>query len=100
MISDDAIVKLNSKQRKIFERIFQNPIPSDIKWQQVESLIKGLGGQTSERGKTSGSRVGFELNGVVATFHKPHSGSDMNKGAVSSLREFLIKAGIYEKYEI
>ena len=48
------------------------------------------------RSKTqgSGSRVRILLNEVRAVFHEPHPQKETDKGAVKSVREFLIKAGV------
>lgn len=42
----------------------------------------------------SGSRVRTALNGVRAVFHRPHPQKETDKGAVKSLRRFLIEAGV------
>ncbi|MEG4391585.1 type II toxin-antitoxin system HicA family toxin [Microcoleus sp. BROC3] len=42
----------------------------------------------------SGSRVRILLNEVRAVFHEPHPQKETDKGAVKSVREFLIKAGV------
>jgi len=69
------------------EMIFKQPTQAGIKWQDVESLIIGLGGEI-EKGR-SGSRVGIYLNRKVSVFHRPHPGKEMDRGAVKSMREFL-----------
>lgn len=82
---------LNNKQRKVLELIFTNPIPSNILWKDIESLFIALGATVSQ-GK--GSRVRVKLNDVRAVFHEPHPQNETDKGAVKSVREFLIEAGI------
>jgi len=44
--------------------------------------------------EAEGSRVSIELNGVVATFHRPHPSPDTNKGTVTAVRKFLTSAGV------
>jgi hypothetical protein len=41
-----------------------------------------------------GSRVNVILNGVVASFHRPHPEKETDKGALRSVRCFLLTAGI------
>ncbi|WP_414623439.1 type II toxin-antitoxin system HicA family toxin [Calothrix sp. CCY 0018] len=41
-----------------------------------------------------GSRVRVKLKDVKAVFHEPHPEKETDKGAVKSVREFLLKAGI------
>ncbi len=41
-----------------------------------------------------GSKVRVSLNGVKAVFHNPHPERETNKGAIESVQEFLINAGV------
>lgn len=41
-----------------------------------------------------GSRIRVALNGVRAVFHRPHPRKEADKGAVKSVRRFLIEAEI------
>jgi hypothetical protein len=49
--------------------IFSTPTPANLAWRQIEALFVALGVQVIEG---RGSRVRFELNGVIATFHRLH----------------------------
>ena len=82
---------MNSKQKKVYERIFKNPVQSDIEWAEIEILLKSLGAKISEG---NGSRVRIELNGERAVFHRPHPERVTDKGAVKSMRRFLDNAGV------
>jgi hypothetical protein len=83
--------KMNKKQRKTLELVFKNPVQSNIKWTDIESLFENLGAQISEG---NGSRVRIALNGIRAVFHRPHPKRDADKGAVMSVRKFLINAEV------
>ena len=82
---------MNSKQKKVYERIFKNPVQSDIEWTEIENLLKSLGANISEG---NGSWVRIELNGERAVFHRPHPERVTDKGAVKSMRRFLDNAGV------
>jgi hypothetical protein len=82
---------LNNKQRKILELIFTNPIPSNIIWNDIESLFIALGAYVKQG---QGSRVRVKLNEVRTVFHEPHPQKETDKGTVKSVREFLLLAGI------
>ncbi len=82
---------IRSKHKKILERIFQDPVQSSIAWSDIEAMLESLGADISEG---RGSRVRIELNFIRAVFHKPHPHKETNKGAVVSMRRFLIEAGI------
>lgn len=82
---------MNSKQKKVYERIFKNPVQSDIEWIDIEKFLESLGAKISEG---SGSRVRIELKGERAVFHRPHPEKVTDKGAVKSMRKFLDNAGV------
>ena len=82
---------MNTKQRKTLELIFKMPVPSDIRWSDIETLFKGFGARIIEG---EGSRVCVLLNGMRAVFHRPHPKRVTDKGAVKSVRKFLKSAGI------
>ncbi len=70
---------------------FSRPTQANIKWDDVESLLKAFGAHIEER---KGSRVAMELNDVVAIFHRPHPEKEIDKGAVASIRRFFKEAGV------
>ena len=79
---------MNSKNQKTLERVFSNPIPANIPWMDIENMFLGLGATLSEG---NGSRVRVKLNQERAVFH-PDRNTD--KGAVKSVRKFLMNAGV------
>jgi len=82
---------MNKRHQRTFNAIFAQPISGNIKWRNVEALLKALGAIISER---AGSRVAVRLNGRIAVFHRPHPGPNMDKGAVRDIRRFLESVGI------
>ncbi|MDP1587260.1 MAG: type II toxin-antitoxin system HicA family toxin [Prosthecobacter sp.] len=82
---------MNSKQKATLEAIFAKPVPSNLPWREIESLLSALGAEISEG---SGSRVRIGLRGVRAVFHRPHPSPTTDRGAVVSMRRFLIAAGV------
>jgi HicA-like toxin of HicAB toxin-antitoxin system len=82
---------MTSKHRKTLKAIFQDPVKSNIIWEDIEALFVALG---AERFEGSGSRIRFLLNGIKATFHRPHPQKETDKGAVKSVRRFLEEGGI------
>ncbi len=82
---------MNSKQQKIYEEIFKEPVQSSIEWKDIENLLIALGAEISEG---NGSRVRIKLNNERAVFHRPHPEKVTDKGAVKSMRKFLNNAGV------
>jgi len=79
------------KHQKTLRAIFADPIRSNINWADIEALLMALG---AERDEGSGSRIRFVLNGIRATFHRPHPQKETDRGAVKSVRRFLEEGGV------
>ncbi|MBA3786796.1 MAG: type II toxin-antitoxin system HicA family toxin [Acidobacteria bacterium] len=84
---------MNKKHRQTLKALFENPVRSNILWQDIEKLLEALGAELSEG---HGSRIRIALNGVRAVFHRPHPRKETDKGAIVSMRKFLTEAEIEE----
>ncbi len=82
---------LNTKHQKTLNAIFENPVKSNISWNDVETMLIALGAEVSEG---SGSRVKVVFNEIRAVFHRPHPEKETDKGAIKSVRRFLTEAGV------
>ncbi|WP_249679636.1 type II toxin-antitoxin system HicA family toxin [Pseudomonas abieticivorans] len=82
---------MNSKQTSTLKSIFEKPVPNTLEWARIESLFMAVGAKTTEG---NGSRVRFELNGVVGTFHRPHPDKEAKPYQVRDARSFLEQAGV------
>ncbi|OEC33297.1 pilus assembly protein HicB [Pseudomonas sp. 21C1] len=82
---------MNSKQKNTLQAIFAKPAPSSLEWARIESLFLAAGARTIEG---NGSRVRFELNGVIGAFHRPHPDKEAKPYQVRDARAFLEQAGV------
>jgi HicA toxin of bacterial toxin-antitoxin, len=82
---------VNNKNRQTLQLIFLDPPRSDLRWNDVESLLKALDARLSEG---RGSRIRVSLNGVDAVFHRPLPQPVTDKGALKAVRRFLESAGV------
>jgi hypothetical protein len=82
---------VNRRHRQTLGRIFAQPTPADLRWRDIEALLRAAGAEISEG---TGSRVRVALAGVRAVFHRPHPGPETRRGLVRAVRDFLIAAGI------
>jgi hypothetical protein len=80
-----------SKHQKTLALIFEDPVRSDVNWADIIALLRHINAEVRE-GK--GSRVRIALNGIRAVFHRPHPGKETDKGALKSMRRFLVEAGV------
>jgi hypothetical protein len=71
--------------------IFTVPATGTLEWRRIEALFCALGARPLEG---AGSRVRFELNGVIASFHRPHPQKEAKPYQVRDAKTFLQEAGI------
>ena len=77
-------------------RIFEEPTPADLRWSDIESLLRALG---AEIGEGAGSRLRIALGGVRAVFHRPHPRPQTRRSTVRAVRDFLAAAGMAPQRE-
>ena len=82
---------MNSRHRRTLWRIFAEPTPADLRWGEIEALLRAAG---AEIGEGAGSRVRVRMGGVRAVFHRPHPGPETRRGLVRAVRDFLAAAGV------
>lgn len=82
---------MNSKHRATLAAVFADPAPSSIVWRDVESLLVAAGCLVLEG---AGSRVRFERDGLIASFHRPHPAKEAKRYQIRDAREFLSKLGV------
>ena len=82
---------MRSKHKYTLNAIFSDPVSAAIVWTDIEKMLVAVGAEITEG---RGSRVRVYLNGVRAVFHRPHPKKETDKGAVKSVRRFLLAADI------
>ena len=82
---------MNSTHRKTLALVFSDPVPRSMEWHRIESLLLAVGCQVIEG---RGSRVRFEKDGVVATFHRPHPAEEAKPYQVRDARQMLEMLGV------
>jgi hypothetical protein len=82
---------VNKKHERVLKDIFTDPVRANIAWLDIESLLSALGAEIKEG---NGSRLRVTLNGIKATFHRPHPRKEAGKGTVESVRDFLTDANV------
>lgn len=85
---------MNKKQRKTYDAIFATPIRRNIVWNEVVSLIEGMGGEVAHG---NGSRVRFSKNGISLNIHSPHPQKELKRYQVKDVRTFIEKLEEEEK---
>lgn len=82
---------MNSKHKKTLAAVFLDPVSGTIEWAATESLLVAAGAHLIEG---SSSRVRFEKDGEIETFHRPHPTKEAKRYQVRAARDFLTRLGI------
>ena len=82
---------MKARHRKILERILARPTSANIRWSEVESLLRAVGAEIEER---EGSRVAVIFGDEVHIFHRPHPSPMTDKGAAAAVRKLLQRRGV------
>lgn len=77
-----------SRKEKLIKRFLS--CPKDFTWEELVSLLIGLGFQEANTGKTGGSRRRFiSETQVVITLHKPHPQNILKRYQIEQIIEIL-----------
>ena len=85
-VAIEIVIVRRFTYKKTVDAILRTPDPGTLKWWRIKSLLTGYGAK-SIHGKESRRR--FELNGVIITFHQPHSQKEARSYQVRDIRRFL-----------
>ena len=80
-----------AKHQKTLAAIFQRPVNANVRWTDIENLLRALGAEISE---AQGSRICVRLFSDRRVFHRPHPTPMTDKGALSSIRKWLEANGV------
>lgn len=82
---------MNGRQRKTFSVAFAVPVPKNLAWADIESLLDSLGAKKVNR---DGSAVSFAFNGARLDVHRPHPQKEAKPYVIRNTAQFLILAGV------
>jgi hypothetical protein len=71
--------------------IFTDPMTRSLEWRRIEALLVAVGCRVIEG---NGSRVRFEKDGIIGTFHRPHPAKEAKPYQVRDARQFLENLGV------
>lgn len=75
----------------MLQQIFQRPANANVRWADIESLLKALGAVICE---AEGSRICVRLFDDRRVFHRPHPAPMTDKGALTGIRKWLESNGV------
>ena len=83
--------QMNHRHRRTLVSVFTDPVSGTIEWAAVEGLLLAAGARMIEG---RGSRVRFEKDGEIETFHRPHPAKEARRYQVRAARAFLERIGV------
>lgn len=82
---------MNAKHRKTLAAIYAEPVSASLEWRRIEALLVSVDCRVIEG---NGSRVRFEKDGHITTFHRPHPAKEAKPYQVRDARQFLENLGV------
>jgi len=82
---------MNKKQARTLARMFARPTPSDIRWVDIEAMVRANGVEVVER---SGSRVLLRKGAERMVVHRPHPKPETGRATVRDIAQFLRAIGV------
>jgi hypothetical protein len=82
---------VNSTHRKTLTAVYADPVSASLEWRRIEALLIAIGCRVIEGNV---SRVRFEKDEVIATFHRPHPAKEAKPYQVRDARNYLDILGV------
>ncbi len=82
---------MSHKHHTLLRAIFHDPLPANIHWRELESLLGHLGATLEP---SHGARFKVTLNQASDFLHHPHHNSECSRDLIKQVREFLTQAGV------
>lgn len=82
---------MNATHRKTLAAVFAEPVSASLEWRRIEALLVAVGCSVIEG---NGSRVRFEKDEQIATFHRPHPAKEAKPYQVRDARKYLENLGV------
>lgn len=82
---------MNASHKNTLKAVFASSVSRTLEWRRIEALLVAIGCQVIEG---NGSRVRFEKDGLIATFHRPHPTKEAKPYQVRDARQFIESLGV------
>ena len=82
---------MSHKHQVLLRTIFEDPLPTNLHWRELESLLSHLGATIEP---SHGARFKVTINQATDFLHHPHHNSDCSRDLVKQVRSLLAHAGV------
>ncbi|MEO0648639.1 MAG: hypothetical protein AAFZ17_21210 [Cyanobacteria bacterium J06650_10] len=79
------IPELNKSQLKIYTKLWREPKARDLKFSEIEKLMKALGAKQSQ----TSANILFEIANERWGMHRPHPDKGLKAPYIKQIRSFL-----------
>lgn len=80
-----TVPKLNKSQLKTYQKLWKEPKQKDIKFSEIEKLMRALGAKQSQ----NSASVLFEIGDERWGMHRPHPDRGLKTPYIKQIRKFL-----------
>lgn len=81
---------MRRRHLRTLRRMQATPTPADIRWEEIESLLRAIGVDVIER---AGSRVQLVKGTQSIVVHRPHPRPVARRDTVRDIAAFITRAG-------
>lgn len=85
-----VVPRLNKSQLKTYTKLWKEPKVKDLRFSEVEKLMKVLGARQSQ----SSANVLFEIGDERWGMHRPHPDRGLKTPYIKQIRKFLKDCGL------
>jgi hypothetical protein len=82
---------LNGSHQKVYQRIFEHPMPHNLQWREVRSMLESLTNVTAVEDEKGNLKVA--RNGQSLVLHRPRGKDLADKEELMQVRHFLERSG-------
>src|SRR6202011_4792077 len=83
--------QLSGSHHKVYERLFQHPMPHNLQWREVWSMLNAL--TDAEAREEANGNLKVTRNGQTLTLHRPRGKDLADKQELMQVRHFLERSG-------
>src|SRR5580704_14693304 len=82
---------LSGSHRKTYQHIFQHPMPHNLQWRDVWSMLRAIAGATAHEDDKGNLKI--TRNGQMLVLHRPRGKNLADKQELTQVRHFLERSG-------
>jgi hypothetical protein len=83
--------QLSGSHQKVYEKVFQHPMPNNLEWREVWSMLGAM--KDAQAVEEANGNLKITRNGQTITLHRPRGKDLADKRELMQIRNFLERSG-------